>query len=62
MLHLGLTMDSTAAPEQQRARALRLGADVLTDRSTDITESLTVFADPSAPPFRIFVMPRTLSR
>lgn len=62
MLHLDLTVDSTAALEQQRARALRLGAAVLTDRSTDTAEPLIVFADPSGHPFCIFVTPRTPSR
>jgi catechol 2,3-dioxygenase-like lactoylglutathione lyase family enzyme len=62
MLHLDLTVDSTAALEQQRARALRLGAAVLTDRSADAVEPLIVFADPSGHPFCIFVTPRTPSR
>jgi len=62
MLHLDLTVDSTAALEQQRARALRLGAAVLADRSADIDEPLVVFADPSGHPFCIFVAPRTPSR
>jgi catechol 2,3-dioxygenase-like lactoylglutathione lyase family enzyme len=62
MLHLDLTVDSTAALEQQRARALRLGAAVLTDLSADTTEPLIVFADASGHPFCIFVAPRTPSR
>ncbi|PZE56964.1 VOC family protein [Curtobacterium sp. MCPF17_047] len=62
MLHLDLTVDSTAALEQQRARALRLGAAVLNDRSADVDEPLIVFADPSGHPFCIFVAPRTASR
>jgi len=62
MLHLDLTVDSTSALEQQRARALRLGAALLTDRTADTTEPLIVFADPSGHPFCIFVTPRTPSR
>jgi hypothetical protein len=62
MLHLDMTVDSTSALEQQRARALRLGAALLTDRTADTTEPLIVFADPSGHPFCIFVTPRTPSR
>ena len=62
MLHLDLTVDSTAALEQQRARAQRLGAAVLADRSADIDEPLIVFADPSGHPFCIFVVPRAPSQ
>ncbi|WP_309146661.1 VOC family protein [Curtobacterium sp. MCBD17_013] len=36
MLHLDLTVDSTAALDRQRARALRSGAAVLADRSDDV--------------------------
>jgi len=57
MLHLDLTVDSTAALEEQRARALHLGAAVLTDRSADTAEPLIVFADPSGHPFCIFIAP-----
>ncbi|WP_308159288.1 VOC family protein [Curtobacterium sp. ISL-83] len=62
MLHLDLTVDTTATPEQQRARALRLGVAVLKDRSDDVNEPLIVFADPSGHPFCIFVAPRTPSQ
>ncbi|PYY39005.1 VOC family protein [Curtobacterium sp. MCPF17_046] len=62
MLHLDLTVDATATLEQQRARAVRLGATVLTDRSDDVDEPLIVFADPSGHPFCIFVAPHTPSQ
>lgn len=62
MLHLDLTVDSTAALEQQRTRALRLGAAILSDRSADTVEPLIGFADPSGHPFCIFVTRRTPSR
>lgn len=62
MLHLDMTVDSAAALEQQRTRALRLGAAVLADRSDDEDEPLIVFRDPSGHPFCIFVAPRSPSQ
>ncbi|WP_348272834.1 VOC family protein [Rathayibacter sp. VKM Ac-2760] len=37
--------------EQQRERAVALGATILDDRSTDPEEALDVLADPSGRPF-----------
>ncbi len=54
-LHLDLTVDSTAELEQQRDRALALGAEVLLDRTDDPEEPLYVFADLAGHPFCIFV-------
>lgn len=62
MLHLDLTVDTIEALEQQRARALRLGAAVLHDRTDDEEEPLIVFADPSGHPFCVFVAPDTPCR
>jgi hypothetical protein len=41
--------------DHQHARALRLGARLLVDRSDDSTEQLRVYADPTGHPFCIFV-------
>lgn len=54
-LHLDLTVGDTAELEQQRARAERLGAAMLLDRSADPDEPLYVFADPAGHPFCVFV-------
>jgi len=54
-LHLDLTVGDVEELEQQRARALELGATQLLDRSHDEEEPLYVFADPAGHPFCIFV-------
>ena len=54
-LHLDLMVDTVEELEQQRDRALALGASQLLDRSDDEEEPLYVFADPSGHPFCIFV-------
>lgn len=55
MLHLDLTVPDVGSLEEQRTRALALGATVLHDRSDDEDEPLYVFADPAGHPFCIFV-------
>jgi catechol 2,3-dioxygenase-like lactoylglutathione lyase family enzyme len=55
MLHLDLTVPSTAELDAQHARALALGADLLLDRTDDPDEPLRVYADPAGHPFCIFV-------
>lgn len=55
MLHLDLTVPDVGSLEEQRTRALALGAAVLHDRSDDEDEPLYVFADPAGHPFCIFV-------
>lgn len=55
MLHLDMTVPDVASLEQQRERALALGATELLDRSEDEDEPLYVFADPEGHPFCIFV-------
>ena len=55
MLHLDMTVDDVAALHRQRARAERLGARVLDDRSDDEREPLFVLADPAGHPFCVFV-------
>ena len=55
MLHLDLTVPTIADLDHQHARALRLGARILRDRSTDPEEPLRVYADPAGHPFCIFV-------
>jgi catechol-2,3-dioxygenase len=54
-LHLDMTVPDRATLEQQRERALRLGAELRFDRSDDDDEPLYVFADPAGHPFCIFV-------
>lgn len=54
-LHLDLTVPDRATLEQQHARALGLGADLLLDRTDDPDEPLYVYADPAGHPFCIFV-------
>jgi len=55
MLHLDLTVPSTADLDRQHDRALGLGARLLHDRSADPEEPLRVYADPAGHPFCIFV-------
>lgn len=57
MLHLDLTVPTTAELEAAHQRALDLGARVLFDRSDDDEEPLWVYADPAGHPFCIFVVP-----
>lgn len=57
MLHLDLTVETTAELDAQHARALALGARLLEDRSDDPEEQLRVYADPAGHPFCIFVAP-----
>jgi hypothetical protein len=55
MLHLDLTVATTEALIAHHARALALGARLLSDRSQDPEEPLRVYADPAGHPFCIFV-------
>lgn len=55
MIHLDLTVPDVPTLEEQRTRALALGAALLLDRSDDPDEPLYVFADPAGHPFCIFV-------
>lgn len=55
MLHLDITVDSTADLETEHEHALGLGARLLLDRSEDPEEPLRVYADPAGHPFCIFV-------
>ena len=57
MLHLDLTVPTTAELDAAHQRALALGAQVLMDRSDDDEEPLWVYADPAGHPFCIFVVP-----
>lgn len=57
MLHLDLTVPTTADLDAAHQRALVLGARVLLDRSDDDEEPLRVYADPAGHPFCIFVAP-----
>jgi hypothetical protein len=56
MLHLDLTVPTSADLDAQHRRALDLGARLLLDRSTDSEEPLRVYADPAGHPFCIFVL------
>jgi hypothetical protein len=56
-LHLDLTVATVDDLNAQHARALRLGARLLLDRSDDEQEPLRVYADPAGHPFCIFVAP-----
>jgi catechol 2,3-dioxygenase-like lactoylglutathione lyase family enzyme len=56
MLHLDLTVPTSADLDTQHRRALELGARLLVDRSTDSEEPLRVYADPAGHPFCIFVL------
>lgn len=55
-LHLDFSVADVDELEQQRARAVALGATVLEDRSADPEEALYVLADPAGHPFCIFVV------
>jgi hypothetical protein len=57
MLHLDLTVPTTAELDTAHQWALALGARVLMDRSGDTEEPLRVYADPAGHPFCIFVVP-----
>jgi hypothetical protein len=57
-LHLDLTVPSTDELDEQHLRALRLGAELVLDRSSDPEEPLRVYADPAGHPFCIFVTPQ----
>ncbi|KQQ07606.1 VOC family protein [Rathayibacter sp. Leaf296] len=54
-LHLDLMVADAAELEEQRERAVELGAEVIDDQSDDAEGPLYVFADPSGHPFCIFV-------
>jgi glyoxalase superfamily protein len=54
-LHLDTTVPSVEELEEQRRRALALGAEQVLDRSDDPDEPLYVFTDPAGHPFCIFV-------
>ena len=56
-LHLDLTVADAASLSEERRRAVELGAEILSDRSSDPDEPLYVFADPAGHPFCIFVSP-----
>ena len=56
-VHLDLTVPHERALAEQHERALRLGAQLLLDRSDDPDERLYVYADPDGHPFCIFVAP-----
>ncbi|MVA77763.1 VOC family protein [Auraticoccus sp. F435] len=55
MLHLDTVVGSREELEQQKERALQLGATLRLDRTDDEEEPLYVFADPAGHPFCIFV-------
>jgi catechol 2,3-dioxygenase-like lactoylglutathione lyase family enzyme len=55
MMHLDTVVESVADLEEQKQRALGLGATLRFDRSDDAEEPLYVFADPAGHPFCIFV-------
>lgn len=55
MFHLDTAVATRAELEQQRERALALGATLLLDRTDDQDEPLYVFADPAGHPLCIFV-------
>ncbi|HET8537814.1 MAG TPA: VOC family protein [Solirubrobacteraceae bacterium] len=54
-LHLDFSVASKTELDAQHARALRLGARLLMDRSSDGDEPLRVYADPAGHPFCVFV-------
>ncbi len=56
-LHLDLAVGSAGELAAEHEHAVRLGAEVLLDRTDDPEEPLWVFADPSGHPFCIFVAP-----
>jgi len=55
MFHLDTAVSSREELEQQRERALALGATQRLDRTDDEDEPLYVFADPAGHPLCIFV-------
>lgn len=55
MLHLDTVVSTREELEQQRRRALDLGATLRLDRTDNEDEPLYVFADPAGHPFCIFV-------
>ncbi len=54
-LHLDTVVPDLETFDEQCARALELGAELLLDRREDPDEPLKVFADPAGHPFCIFV-------
>ncbi|SMH44229.1 hypothetical protein SAMN06295885_2322 [Rathayibacter oskolensis] len=54
-LHLDFTVADADELEQQRARAVALGATVVDDQSADPEGALFVLADPAGHPFCIYV-------
>lgn len=54
-MHLDLSLSSRDALEETRAKAERLGARLVFDRSDDDDEPLYVLADPAGHPFCILV-------
>jgi catechol 2,3-dioxygenase-like lactoylglutathione lyase family enzyme len=56
-LHLDLAVSTEEELRAEHDHALRLGAQVLLDRTDDPEEPLWVFADPAGHPFCIFVAP-----
>jgi hypothetical protein len=56
-LHLDLTVPTVEALDAAHDNALRLGARLLLDRSSDPQEPLRVYADPAGHPFCVFVSP-----
>jgi catechol 2,3-dioxygenase-like lactoylglutathione lyase family enzyme len=56
-LHLDLAVPTEQELRAEHDHALRLGAQVLLDRTDDPDEPLWVFADPAGHPFCIFVAP-----
>lgn len=54
-MHLDFTVASIEELERHKARAERLGARLLLDRTDDVDEPLYVLADLSGHPFCIFV-------
>ncbi|HYI55572.1 MAG TPA: VOC family protein [Microlunatus sp.] len=55
MFHLDTAVATREELEQQRQRALALGATQLLDRTDDEDEPLYVFADPAGHPLCVFV-------
>jgi catechol 2,3-dioxygenase-like lactoylglutathione lyase family enzyme len=54
-LHLDLMVPDAAELDRRRDHAVRLGAVIIDDQSSDPEEALYVFADPAGHPFCIFV-------
>jgi hypothetical protein len=53
--HIDYVVDDVGALERHKDTALRLGAELLLDRSDDPDEPLHVLADPAGHPFCLFV-------